>query len=329
MRPRHILVPTDFSPHSEAALGFAALIAERMRARVTLLHVAPILELALMAPEPVYLPPQMMERFHSLQHERLDRLLSEAARTLPPELRPTTLLRHGDPVTEIVGCALRLGVGLIVVGSRGRGATRFLLGSVSSKLARRAPCPVIIAKRRHVATVHGVFERILVAVDYSPLSRVAARFAADLARPHGMLELCHVWHDPRDSIADIGFPSSSELAAAVEAARGSQVRALERLAAGLSLPVRVRTYLATGTPADALLDEAAAIHADLIVMGAHARLVLEEKILGSTTDRVVRYAEAPVLVVPDEALRRIRAVPKVSGIRRGRAERERGTNAAT
>jgi nucleotide-binding universal stress UspA family protein len=59
-----------------------------------------------------------------------------------------THLRSGDPDKEILRTAESLGVGLIVVGSRGLGAlSRALMGSVSDSVVKHAHCPVLVVRK--------------------------------------------------------------------------------------------------------------------------------------------------------------------------------------
>ncbi len=59
-----------------------------------------------------------------------------------------THLRSGDPDKEILRAAEALGVGLIVIGSRGLGAvSRALMGSVSDSVVRHAHCPVLVVRQ--------------------------------------------------------------------------------------------------------------------------------------------------------------------------------------
>jgi nucleotide-binding universal stress UspA family protein len=59
-----------------------------------------------------------------------------------------THLRSGDPDKEILRAAESLGVGLIVIGSRGLGAiTRALMGSVSDSVVKHAHCPVFVVRK--------------------------------------------------------------------------------------------------------------------------------------------------------------------------------------
>jgi nucleotide-binding universal stress UspA family protein len=73
--------------------------------------------------------------------------LNDAVAELPPELRALPVLEHGDPVQRLLSVA-EVGVDLLVLGSRGFGPVmRLLIGSVSSRVIRGAPCPVMVVPR--------------------------------------------------------------------------------------------------------------------------------------------------------------------------------------
>jgi nucleotide-binding universal stress UspA family protein len=73
--------------------------------------------------------------------------LREAVAQLPPELRALPVIEHGDPVRKLIEDA-GTGVDLLVLGSRGFGPVmRLLVGSVSSRVIREAPCPVLVVPR--------------------------------------------------------------------------------------------------------------------------------------------------------------------------------------
>ena len=61
-----------------------------------------------------------------------------------------TYLREGDPDIEVVAMGEKVGAGLIVMGSRGRGGVRqALMGSVSDSVVRYAHCPVLVIRSEH------------------------------------------------------------------------------------------------------------------------------------------------------------------------------------
>jgi nucleotide-binding universal stress UspA family protein len=73
--------------------------------------------------------------------------LDEAVSELPVELRALPVFERGDPVEKLLEAA-EMGVDLLVLGSRGFGPVmRLLIGSVSSRVIREAPCPVLVVPR--------------------------------------------------------------------------------------------------------------------------------------------------------------------------------------
>src|SRR4051812_46978106 len=73
--------------------------------------------------------------------------LNEAVAQLPPEVRPLPVFERGDPVEKLLEAA-EMGVDLLVLGSRGFGPVmRLLIGSVSSRVIREAPTPVLVVPR--------------------------------------------------------------------------------------------------------------------------------------------------------------------------------------
>ena len=73
--------------------------------------------------------------------------LRDAVAELPPELRALAVFERGDPAEKLLDAA-EMGVDLLVLGSRGFGPVmRLLLGSVSARVIREAPCPVLVVPR--------------------------------------------------------------------------------------------------------------------------------------------------------------------------------------
>ena len=143
-----ILVPTDFSDASAAALKYACELADSMHAEVCVLHV---LEnpYPLAAYTEYYTPPQ--EFF--VKREEQARMLLDAQ--LTPEQKERyhaeMILRHGEPVREILQYLHEHGaVHLVVMATHGRGGVaRLMVGSVADKLVRMAPCPVLTIRVPH------------------------------------------------------------------------------------------------------------------------------------------------------------------------------------
>ena len=149
---KKILVPTDFSDLSVPAIGYAMSLAKKNAAEVTVLHDFPT--------------NSVQEHFSrryvtdgtptGVRHEpSLDSILEKkkwilnnfVQQNIGPEVlrgvKINSLVRFGKAVTEIVAAAKEEQSDLIVMASRGSGLARLFGGTVTDRIARRAPCPVL------------------------------------------------------------------------------------------------------------------------------------------------------------------------------------------
>jgi nucleotide-binding universal stress UspA family protein len=139
---KSILVPTDFSEHSQNAMRYAAAFAEKFGAEIHLLHV--FQDLAVFQPDAVSVGPPIVppaEELMTAARNALQRFIEEN-KLQGLKIRPE--VREGSPFDEIVGFAKEKDIDLIVMGTHGRGwLAHVLLGSVTEKVIRKAPCPVL------------------------------------------------------------------------------------------------------------------------------------------------------------------------------------------
>lgn len=143
-----ILVPLDGSIFSEAALKSASFMARAFNAEIKLVTVEEV-------PLPIY-PGETASQLLVETRGDEERYLAARAHELRQEgVNVTTrILPPGAPAQRILDEAQKERVDLIVIGSHGRsGLTRMLLGSVAERLAREAPCPVMINRLQDVAAV--------------------------------------------------------------------------------------------------------------------------------------------------------------------------------
>lgn len=138
---RHILLPTDFSDESRAALAYGAALAGTFNGSLHVLHVLQ----AVVTPDPVpvaFDTRRLEAAVEETAWEELRALLSsdkEYAR-----LNATLAIEWGLPAVEIVRYAREHAIDLIVMGTHGRGGLkRLILGSVAESVVREAPCPVL------------------------------------------------------------------------------------------------------------------------------------------------------------------------------------------
>lgn len=156
-------------------------------------------------------------------------------------------------------------------------------------------------------------KRLLVATDFSGTSQEALRVARDMALALGArVQLLHVIADPARLpwTIDAG-PAIVELE---DSWRQQAERSLQqaRDTAGF-LPERTEMAVAMGDPAREIVAAAAALHADLIVLGTHGHGLVARLVMGSVADKVLRHADRPVLIVPHPALKHLEPVPAVAG----------------
>ncbi len=137
--PREIVVGYDGAPEAQVALERAEAVARHSNARLKLVTVvtppvaAPVMVPGAYAPES---PPEP------------DRVMSEGLNSVDRTLAAETVRLDGDPATQLLRTCEE-GADLLVVGSRGYGPlARVLLGSVSRRVIHRAPCPVLVVRRR-------------------------------------------------------------------------------------------------------------------------------------------------------------------------------------
>jgi len=146
---RPILVPVDFSSHSETALVCAAELAETLGSKLIILHVVH---------DPGDAPgyysvkgrDKQLHRMEDVAGEMLEEFSHKMQKEhsgLPALKHATTMLIVGLPVNRILESAKKTRARMIVMGSQGRtGIARAMLGSKAEQVVRLAPIPVMIIK---------------------------------------------------------------------------------------------------------------------------------------------------------------------------------------
>ena len=199
----------------------------------------------------------------------------------------------GDPRQEIVRLAHDSSADLVVVGARGLGAmATALLGSVSLAIARHAACAVLVVRPKPRP-----LRSTAVALDGSAGSDHAARFFAGLPLPAtlavrlvGVVEPPPV---PRTAPRAVIASLQDAIAAVTSDRRRVLAAALERVAK--CFPGQPTQELPVGPPAETL--ERVSSEVDLIVLGARGLGPVRRLLLGSVSERVLRHAACPVLIV--------------------------------
>lgn len=289
-----ILCPIDFSPSARHALEHALAIAKWYESEVTAMHVV---SAAAIPYPPILFAPASVEptRVQVQTAERELQTWLDSAAALG--IRTDALVEEGGAASHIVERARTLPADLIVMGTHGlSGFERLMLGSITEKVLRKAPCPVLTVPPAASTAAKIPYTRILCPIDFSESSLAALRFAVSLAEEaDAHLILLHVLAWPADDELLVEQFETVEVRELVER------RARERLDALLTEEMRVWckpvTRIAYGKAYREILATADADSTDLIVIGVRGRNALDVTLFGSTTNQVVRGASCPVLTL--------------------------------
>jgi nucleotide-binding universal stress UspA family protein len=161
MTYRRIVVGTDGSDSADRALANAAWLARAVGADLVVGH--------------AYGRADQPAEGRSIGAS----VLRDAVARLDQPPIPHPVLREGDATDALIALAGEEGADLIVVGNRGLGGRRVLMGTVPARVAGRTPCDLFIADTTR--TGEPGFARILIGTDGSPTADRAARRGRDLA----------------------------------------------------------------------------------------------------------------------------------------------------
>ena len=252
-----------------------------------------------------------LEMMLAEQRRRAQRYLSEVLERLQPSSYPlTTATLGGWPEQAIVDWAGEDPDALIVMTTHGRGGlARWAIGSVVDRVLHTVSNPVLIVRASATEIVQEGVRTMLVPLDGSDLAETALDHAVNLAaaldasvslirtthtrryyRSHAVGLAVAIGQSPDSWVNDLMGDDAIE-------ATDYLTRVQGRLTAERPEIDRVDTlHLLHDSPAQAIIDRAD-LQPTLIVMTSHARAGLGRLLLGSVTDRVVRYSDAPVLVI--------------------------------
>ncbi len=237
-------------------------------------------------------------------------------------------VRQGRPTTEILNCARTLNAGLIAVGHRGVGGVReMLLGSVSTAIARYAPCSVLIARSRGEAPVGASWQHVLVVIEHTRADQQALAVTRQLAAV-GMQTITVVYVQPTLNATSLVSPMvartpSWQLNQSLQDAQREQgEHILQAAVAALNLPqLLIQTHLQTGDAGPSICQLAETLGVNLMLIGSDStrrsllsplqsvklprrkppatspvRPVLRNTRLSVTEDYVIHYAPCPVML---------------------------------
>jgi nucleotide-binding universal stress UspA family protein len=269
---KQILCPIDFSAPSRRALMYADAWASWYGAQLDVLHVVP--------------GGDSDRRVQTIEPSS-DDIEAEIRHVLGPvpsgSTSPTAHAATGRPHEVIVERARLAAADLIVMGTHGRsGVNRLLLGSVTEKVLRTAPCPVLTVPEAPSAARGAAvsLKRILCAIDFSPSALKALKHALDLGRQaDGRVTVLYAleYLDPEEPCEHVDFDIRRRRQHFIDHARQ---RLHTQLAEEPQTWCEIEEVVAIDRAYKAVLQRAAETPTDLIVMGAQGMSGLELMVYG-------------------------------------------------
>jgi nucleotide-binding universal stress UspA family protein len=217
-----------------------------------------------------------------------ERLLAEARKVAESEdVHILTDLEQGEPYEQIVRVAAEENCDLIIMGRRGGGnLERELMGSVTARVIGHTRKDVLVIPEKSALA----WENILLATDGSPSCDNALARSLEIAQERGS----------KLAAVSVVYTNDEFYALGQTVIQGMYKEAdkvLDKVKkwAG-DLGVQAEVFIKDGEPHQAIVELAAERASDLIVMGSHGRKGLTRLLMGSVTERVIGYANCPVLV---------------------------------
>ena len=278
-----ILVATDFSTRSDRALRRASLIAGRVGASLTLVHVV---------------DGDRPERLVASERAEALSLLEETARTLrtADKIGAEPLVEVDDVHNGILHAAEVVGADLIVLGPHRSRLRDVFIGTTVERVVRRSRFPLLVAVQAPSAS----YERTLLALDFDEASKSAGRAALAMGIfEHTQVVVMHAFDTPAEGMLRRSLETPSAIDDYVASERSAAEDRLRGLVGDLGLPpTEQRVAAINGSPARSILESAKAEDAHLIVLGTNQRKGFERMLIGSVTEDVIRDAHRDILIVP-------------------------------
>ncbi|HMA66534.1 MAG TPA: universal stress protein [Desulfosalsimonadaceae bacterium] len=296
---RSIFCATDFSEFAGVVVAYGIAMAKRFEATLYICHVVDLPTVSAYG-EAVFDPIEYQQRFMDTALREIHSLLEDSG------VRYEPLVTIGSTTEEITRLAKDYTAELVITATHGRsGLKRFFLGSVTERLMRTLPCPLLVLRGSEELTDHMdsprvPFKKILVGCDFSEDANAALNYSLSLAQEfESELHLVHVVE-----------PSGYKDLFRIQQESGEQIRQdlyqmirdrLNSLVPGEALNwITLESRVLAGKPYAELIRYADIHDMDMIALGIRGHGMVEELLVGSTTDRVIRQAPCPVLsICPD------------------------------
>lgn len=272
---KKIIVPVDFSEHSNYALQSAAILAKKYNAEILALHMLEISETILTKGESDIEAETLF--FLRLAEKRFKDFLNQDYLN---GIKITPIVKHFKVFSEVNDVAKEQNADLVVMGSHGSsGLKEIFIGSNTEKVVRHAETPVLVVKNKPTTLS---FDNVVFATDFSEKSVTPYLNACKLFDKLGSkLNLIYI-NTPGD-----GFSSTSEMEQTV-------VNFLQKADGNLDKLSEVK-YVSDYTVEKGVLNYANVSGADAIAVATHGRTGLTHFLSGSISEDIANHAALPVI----------------------------------
>ncbi|MGO8718944.1 MAG: universal stress protein [Acidobacteriaceae bacterium] len=281
-----LLVATDFSESSRAALSYAENLIRLYGRELLLTHVVSNVNTFTPEAGAIYTAPEIGQAML----EDLEELASELRQR---GIQSRAILTEGPVADAIEQLVQQEKPNLLVIGTHGaRGLERLILGSTAEAILRKASCPVLTLGPAcgNITRKNLALQTIVYATVLQHPSETALRYAAALARAmHAHVQLVHAIDEiselPGKSF-DTEVQSQSDMLA--EALKGSDSK--------------MSVHRVYGEPVEAIIRRVIATKADLIVLGAERGRKLAAFLPAGVAYDLIRSAPCPVITLKKDGL---------------------------
>jgi nucleotide-binding universal stress UspA family protein len=296
MKPlQHILAGSDLSDASSHAVERGYLLAQSNQVRYSVLYALgldPIRKLRELLGQDTE---ALTERMVRMGAERLEASMTDLNRAYRVSAEPIVVQGQAGPA--LLSFVDEQNCDLLMVGNHGSGVVqRLIVGSTTSRVLRQSKSPVLVVKNKP----REPYQRVLIAVDFSPVSQALVRMSRVIA-PDAQITLLHVCSDAMET--QMRYASVND--ALVQQYRTNSEhqahREMEQLARDCDLkPDEYVGIVSHGRPVHEVIDWEERHQPDLIMLGKHGTHATEELLLGSVTKRAIEMTRADTFVMVDE-----------------------------
>lgn len=294
--PKKILLPTDFSEASLQAFPHAVELAGRTGRGITVFYVhLPFAD----DPYNEAMTADIVSHVQGFVEARFAELKKRVSGETELEL---VEVRNISAAAGILDYLEEEEAEMVVLGTHGHSRiARFLLGSVTEKVVRYSPVPVLtVGPGREGYRNSPVYRKILIPYDFSKCAYAAVQKGLDLARIYSGAKvwiICVVEQEVfPGQIESWKKHASAEVPDLLEEVKKSLDAELD-IAGVRDVEVDVKVGHGDGKAHTTICSFAETQEIDLIVMGTYGLSGVEKILLGSTTEKVIRMASSPVMVL--------------------------------